>query len=157
MGETIAILFIFFMLLIVGAVFYLNIKRVTVGRDVQEQFELRAVEISQIISFMPEVQCTEANVVENGCFDIFKIQALDQIQKGLSDGVMNDAALFYGRDFGTSKIEISQIYPPGQSYTIYSNEPESFKDAPITHMPISLFDPVEDKYYFGVLDVTVYR
>ncbi|MFC1723967.1 hypothetical protein ACFL0V_07565, partial [Nanoarchaeota archaeon] len=73
MGETIAILFIFFILLVVGAVFYMNIARSSMKKDIQESYDLKAIELAQVISFLPEVQCTESNVVRASCFDLYKI------------------------------------------------------------------------------------
>lgn len=151
MGETIAIMFIFFILLIVGAVFYLNMQRTTVGRDIQQAYELRAVELSQIISFMPELQCTEANVVTPSCFDIDKILALSRVA---ADG---KPLLLYDREFGQVKIEVNVIYPVEMNITLYNNPKPDFTSAPVTHVPISLFNGSSNSRYFGVLDITVYN
>lgn len=151
MGETIAIMFVFFILLIVGAVFYMNLQRTTVGRDIQQSYELRAVELSQVISFLPELQCTEANVITPSCFDIDKILGLSEVtatDKGL---------MLYDREFGQVRIEIDRVYPPAPKIVLYNNTKPDFTSAPITHIPISLFNASSGKRSFGVLEITVYN
>ena len=150
MGETIAIMFIFFILLIVGAVFYMNMQRTTVQQDISQAYELRAVELAQVISFLPEAQCTESNVVKASCFDIYKLIGLSNVTstpEGLN---------LYEREFGTTTIRLVTIYPDKANYTLYDNKLKDFKSAPITRIPLMLFNTTSDKYYFGVLEITTY-
>lgn len=150
MGETIAILFIFFILLVVGAVFYMNIQRSTVTREIEQAYELRAVELAQIISFLPEAQCTESNVVKASCFDIYKLIGLSHVSttpEGLN---------LYAREFGTTTIKLIKMYPGGGEWVLYNNPKVDFISAPVTNIPIMLFNATSDKYYFGVLEVTTY-
>lgn len=153
MGETIAIMFIFFILLVVGAVFYMNMQRATVSQDIAEAYELRAVELSQIISFLPEAQCTEANVVTPSCFDIYKLIGLSKVT---NQSLNPEAHLMYANEFGTTTIRLTKIYPPGGEWVLYDNRKPDFVSAPVTHIPIMLFNTTSDKYYFGVLDITTY-
>jgi hypothetical protein len=151
MGETIAIMFVFFILLIVGAVFYMNLQRSTVTREIQEAYELRAVELSQIISFLPEAQCTDSNVVKASCFDIYKLIGLSKVTatpKGLT---------LYEREFGTTTIKLIKMYPEGGEWILYDNRKEEFTSAPVTHIPLALYNTTSDKYYFGILEVTTYN
>lgn len=151
MGETVAILFIFFILLVVSALFYFNIQKTSITREAGEQFELKAVEITQSISFLPEAQCTEANVVKASCFDLYKLVALASLKENPKIVTM------YEREFGQSALTIRQVYPAGGNYTIYDNPPKQFKDTSVTNIPISLYNATADTYYFGVLEVKVYR
>ncbi|MBW2996772.1 hypothetical protein KY349_00355 [Candidatus Woesearchaeota archaeon] len=150
MGETIAIMFVFFIILIVGAVFYMNLQRTSVRQEIAEAYELRAVELAQTISFLPEAQCTESNVVRASCFDIYKLIGLSKVTatpKGLN---------VYQNDFGTTTIKLIQIYPEGGEWVLYDNPKADFTSAPVTHIPISLYNTTSDIYYFGVLEVTTY-
>ena len=151
MGETIAIMFVFFILLIVGAVFYMNLQRTTITRDVAAAYELRAVELSQIISFLPEAQCTESNVVKASCFDIYKLIGMSKVAatpKGLN---------LYEREFGTTTIKLLKMYPEGGEWVLYDNPKEDFTSAPVTHIPLALYNTTSDRYYFGILEVTTYN
>ena len=150
MGETIAILFIFFILLVVGAVFYMNMTRVTVSRDISEFKEQRAVELTQKISFLPEVRCTESNVIEAGCFDLYKLIAMSSISKSPS------GLLLYSREFETTKINVISLYPVYANWTIYEKAKGNFTSASVMNIPISLYNASSDRYHFGVLEVTVY-
>jgi hypothetical protein len=150
MGETIAIMFVFFILLVVGAVFYMNLQRTSAQREIEQAYELRAVELAQIISFLPEAQCTESNVVKASCFDLYKLIALSKI------ATSPEGLALYSNEFGTTVIQLVKLYPPGGNWTLYYNPKASFTSAPVTHIPIALYNTTSDKYYFGVLDVTTY-
>jgi hypothetical protein len=150
MGETIAIMFIFFMLLIVGAIFYMNLQRTTVAQEIGQAQELRAVELAQTISFLPEAQCTESNVVRASCFDIYKLIGIAKV------AATPKGTLLYEREFGTTKIKLIKHYPSGGEWVLYDNPLEDFTSAPVTNMPIMLFNTTSDQYYFGVLQITTY-
>ncbi|MBW2967494.1 hypothetical protein KY362_03335 [Candidatus Woesearchaeota archaeon] len=151
MGETIAIMFIFFILLIVAAVFYMNVQRSTAVREIGEAYELRSVELSQIISFLPEVQCTEFNIVQASCFDLYKMMAMSAVRQ---DPKVQD---LYMREFGTTTIRLVEVYPAEAEWVLYDNAAEHFTSAPITHIPISLYNATADEFYFGVLEITTYQ
>jgi len=150
MGETVAIMFVFFLLLIVGAVFYMNLQRTTVTREIGEAQEMRAVEIAQIISFLPEAQCTESNVIKASCFDLYKLRGLAKVAS-TPQGIN-----LYSNEFGTTTINLVQLYPPGGDLVIYNNPKSNFTSAPVTNIPIMLFNTTSDKYYFGVLSIKTY-
>jgi hypothetical protein len=150
-GETIAIMFVFFILLIVGAVFYMNIQRSSVAREIQEAYELRAVELAQTISFLPEAQCTESNVVKASCFDLYKLIGLSKVSATI------EGLDLYEREFGTTTITLDVLYPPGPEIVLYDNPLEEFTSAPVTNVPIMLFNSTADKYYFGLLRITTYQ
>jgi hypothetical protein len=151
MGETIAIMFVFFILLVVAAVFYMNMQRSTVTQEIAEAYELRAVELSQVISFLPEAQCTESNVVKASCFDIYKLIGLSKV------AATPEGLNLYSGEFGTTKIKLIKQYPSGGEWTLYDNPKPGFTSAPVTHIPIMLYNTTSDKYYFGVLEVTTYN
>ena len=78
MMETISVLLVFLILLTFVMIFYINISRSTQGAKQDDLSNLKAVEISQTISFMPEFQCSFKNIVDENCFDIMKINAFRQ-------------------------------------------------------------------------------
>jgi hypothetical protein len=151
MGETIAIMFVFFLLIIVGVVFYVRISTTSTYRTSAEQFERQSVEITQTISFLPELQCSESNVVTPNCFDFYKMEAMSQL--------VNDPKVraFYLRDLGKATVYINTVYPEEANFTVYDNHDTNYTDASLTHIPISVYDSVNDKYNFGVMVVTIYR
>ncbi len=151
MGETIAIMFIFFILLVVGAIFYMNMQRATVKQDIAQAYELRSVEVAQVISFLPEVQCTESNVIKPSCFDIYKLIGLSKVATS-AEGLN-----IYSNEFGTTTIKLTKLYPPGGEWTLYNNPKATFTSAPVSNIPIMLYNATSDKYYFGVLQIINYN
>jgi hypothetical protein len=151
MGETIAIMFVFFILLVIGAVFYMNIQRTSVSREITAAYDLRSVEISQVISYLPEAQCTDFNVVRPSCFDIQKLIAISEMS---GDPVFFD---IYSREFEYSKISLSVVYPFNAQWVLYDRSDIEFTSAPMTSIPIAVYNTTSDEYYFGVLEIVNYQ
>lgn len=154
-GETIAILFIFFILLIVGFVFYARFAAVSATQDQVKAQELQSVEVGQAVSFLSELACTDYNVVESGCFDLHKVAALSELGTGPNSNPI--ARAYYLQTFGKARINVRQIFPPGPDRLIYDNSASNFTSSSNNYFPIALKDSVKDKYYFGVLEVRVFR
>jgi hypothetical protein len=150
MGETIAIMFVFFILLVVGAVFYMNLQRTSAQQEIATSYQLREVELSQVISFLPEAQCTESNVVKASCFDLYKLIALSKI------ATSPEGIALYSNEFGTTAIQLIKVYPPGGNWTLYYNPRANFSGAEVMNIPIALYNTTSDKYYFGVLEIRTY-
>tara|TARA_Y100000310_G_scaffold291943_1_gene320282 strand:- start:17736 stop:18260 length:525 start_codon:yes stop_codon:yes gene_type:complete len=154
--ETIAILFIFFILLVLSAGFFLRFQKVGFERTKAERVDLRAVETAQRVSSLPELQCSTKNIITEACFDILKLEAFYDLVSS-NPGLMAD----YHDLFGYSKIEVKRIYPPSADpaddiWTLYSNPGGGTSlFAPI---PILLFDATSEtkKYSFGTIEVTYY-
>lgn len=172
MGETIVILFIFFFLLVFGAAFYIKIKAVTVRQDIDKAYQMQSVELSQVVSFLPDIECSEISVRKTGCVDLYKLNSINNIAVSedytdMPDAVKTDVSnldLYYRTKFAKAKIEVEILYPDSKAeiITIYNNTPETIKKAFVSNIPVSVYDPVgrdtppHDKYYFGVLRVTLY-
>jgi hypothetical protein len=154
-GETIAILFIFFVLLVIGFIFYARFAAVSAGQEQIKAQELQSVQTSQAISFLSELACTEFGVVESGCFDLQKVEALAAI--GTGPGASNPfARAYYLQTFGKATIIVRSIYPPGLNATIYDNPKENFTSSSNNFFPIALKNATSGKYSLGVLEVRVY-
>ena len=162
MGETIAVLFIFFILLIGGFMFYAKVQKTSIGRDVEERSELDAIDIAQKASFLPELQCSYENVPRMNCVDMLKLEAMD--------AVTSERPTLYYDQFFFSHIYVAQIYPsdpdnnpgtPPPSWTVYENIKEDWTSNITTHIPVSIYDPVgysgAGQTNFGVLVVEVLR
>lgn len=148
MGESIAILFIFFILVVFGFVFYMNVMRSSAKVEMEENIQLKAIGIAQKASFLPELQCSEENVRVEDCIDVLKLEA--------AAGLIEDNNIYFYDTFEFSKIWVEEIFPGTQEWPIYNNTPPTFKNRLSTFIPISLFNPVSKEYDFGVLAVEVY-
>ena len=145
--ETIAILFIFFIIVFVGIVFYSNIMKSKITDTLSEYDELSKLQVVQIVSSLPEIQCSQDNIVEPNCIDLVKFQAAKDILK------MTD----YFDLFGFSTLTVEEVYPNQNVYVLYDKQPPDIDGKLASYFPISLYDAKEQSYYFGVLIVEVYK
>ncbi len=144
-GETIAVLFVFFILIVIGFIFYVKVIKGNIEMEQEEQSQLKSVGIAQRVMFMPEVQCSDDNIITDNCIDILKL--------GIAQSVMKENELYYYDMFEFSNISIVQIYPDEAEWNIYSRKTEDAKSKFVTNVPISLYNPVTRKHGFGILTI----
>lgn len=150
MGETIAVLLVFFMILFFGIFFYSNMERKNIQQRLESMEEKKSIDISQIISFLPELKCTAENITKSLCIDTLKKEVF-ALQIG------NQYSQYYQSHFSNTKIELAEIYPNfGDYITIY--EGTTSNQYFTTYIPVSLFDPTEypGRYTIGLLKITYY-
>jgi len=156
MFETIAVLLIFFVLIGFGLIFYGNMQTGIIQETSEENFELKAIQTAQLVSFLPELQCSSNNIIVDDCFDILKVEALSEIISSPQNQKLKNE--YYYDLFGFSSITIEQIYPfPVASWSIYEKTTEKTKAKSSIKIPVSLYDPTSRAYNFGILTVDVYR
>ena len=151
-GETISVLFVFFILIAIGFIFYVRIIKGNLESQKDELSQLNSVGISQRVMFLPEIECSEDVVFEvHDCFDILKLNAAQTVMK------LSSNALYYYDLLEFSNLSISEIYPDKtQKWTIYSRKPQNpqdFKNKFVTNVPVSLYDPLTRRRAFGVLTI----
>lgn len=150
MGESIAILFVFFILLVFGFVFYMNVMQSSAKVEREENLQLKAIGIAQKASFLPELQCSEENVRLENCIDLLKLNAASSLLK------INN--IHYFDVFEYSRIKVNRIYPPNnEEWTLYNRTLANFSNRLFTNIPISLFNATLKEYSFGILTVEVFR
>ncbi len=149
MGESVAILFIFFVLLVFGFVFYMNIMKGSTKVEIEENIQLKAIGIAQRASFLPELQCSEENVRREDCIDLYKLDAASEL--------LNMSNVYYYDLFEFSNIQVEKKFPePEKKWPLYTNNLTDYKNRLSTFIPISLFNATSKKYDFGILVVEVY-
>ncbi|MEA3430696.1 MAG: hypothetical protein U9R08_05465 [Nanoarchaeota archaeon] len=160
MAENIGILVIFFILLVVGMVFYARVQSAGVKFEAIEKRGQDALIISQRIVNLPEIQCSEPVESEAGrqdCIDLYRLMSFSddfKFKAEIGDEVFNS---YYFDIFTYSNVTLREIYPPsGREWELYSNKPAQISSRIPTPVPVLLFDEVQDKYSFGMLIVEVY-
>lgn len=148
MGESVAILFIFFILLIFGFVFYANVMRSSAKVELEENIQLKAIAIAQKASFLPELQCSEENVRKEDCIDLLKLES--------ASSLLDSNNIYYFDIFQFSKIYVEKIYPEQQTWPLYDNTLTNYTNKLSTFIPISLFNATSKNYNFGILVVETY-
>ena len=149
MFESIAILAIFFILILFGFVFYTRVQQSTYKVESEERTILKAIDISQKVLFFPELQCSGDAIIESDCIDLLKLEA--------AKSIINDNPGDYFNILGFSNIHVTEIYPKEINYSLYNFQKEVNNGQTSTQFPISLFDARTKDYYFGILYVDIYR
>jgi hypothetical protein len=105
MTETIAVLFIFFVLLMMGIVFYYKYQQVSFKEEEQKLLANRAMESTLTALFLPELQCTRGDAeAEDNCIDKLKLENFNDVVRSH----LND---YYFSMFSFAKITVFEVYP----------------------------------------------
>ncbi|MBI4983360.1 hypothetical protein HZC32_01845 [Candidatus Woesearchaeota archaeon] len=115
-SETIAVLFIFFILIIFGIVFYYKYQQVALKEEHQKLLADRAIVTTLKVLYSPELKCTKQKAVpEEYCIDMMKLrQANDTFYKHTND--------YYFDLFSYAKIKVVEIYPNPRNWTLYDKK-----------------------------------
>ncbi len=148
MGESVAVLFIFFIFLVFGFVFYMNVMSSSTKVEMEENIQLKAIGIAQKASFLPELQCSEENVRVEDCIDLLKLNA--------AAALLKENNFYYYDVFEFSKIWVENVFPEEDEWLLYNKTPANYKDQLSTFVPVSLFNPTSKEYSFGILAVETY-
>lgn len=145
MGETIAVLFVFFILIVIGFMFYVKVIKGNIELEMEELSQLKSIGIAQRVMFLPEVQCSEDNIIIDNCIDILKLDS--------AQSLMRENEVYYYDLLEFSDVSIVQIYPTEQRWNIYSRKTQDFKSKFVTNVPISVYDPAARRHGFGILTI----
>ena len=147
MGETIAILFVFFVLILFGLVFYYQWQKSSFERQKVEVFSEESITKSLLASYLPELVCSKASgVITKDCVDLTKLEAAKEEME-------ND---YYFGLFGFATIRVEEIYPGGDDWVLYNRTLETATRQIQTAWPVAIFDPIKNENKFGVLYVQMY-
>lgn len=150
MGETIAILIIFFFLVVFGFSFYVQMQKVSFGKQQRETTGLKAIQIAQQASFMPELQCSFRNVQQDDCIDLLKLDVFSRLVNS-SDEFYS----YYTALFGLSNVSVHQVYPVKKSFSLFSLN-SSIETYLVTRVPVSLYNATSKTYSFALLEVKTF-
>lgn len=152
MGETIAVLLIFFALAILAFFFFASIQAAGTKQTISTGLQEKGIAITQIATYLPELQCSTDNAVKSfNCMDLEKVKAASEAVQRNRD--------FYTSMFGFAKISVELVYPApaGMSEFVLYDVPKSdFNSAEFFPVPVSVYEPQNQTYGFGVLKVTAY-
>lgn len=152
MMETIAVLFIFFILIGLSLIFYAQFQK---GEIQEQQRELAAQKTTNIIvkaANLPELKCTKGGDVDvPNCVDYYKLNRTKEI--------MNNSIDYYFDIFGYATIRVKEIQPKKRNWTIYKRTINNTQRITLAQIPIAIRKPKEKtqpEYYFGVLEIESY-
>ena len=153
MTETIAVLFIFFVLILFGLIFYFRYSESAFKAEQEEMFGKKAIDLTTKTIFLPELLCSKGEAeAEDFCFDMMKLRHTEKtLKKHLSD--------YYFGLFSYAKISVQEIYPDDDSWIIYEKKKPNSTRVDPTFFVVSLKDESlggQPSYGFGVVKVEVY-
>ena len=148
--ESMAVLLVFFIIGTIIALLFITNSRYKAQQDIDESHERESIAVAQLVASLPELQCSNQNIINDNCFDIEKLDAFKEKRIQLEPTYY---PLFY-----YSTINITQIYPTPPSgegiWTIYDRS--NNKGYTSTTFPISLKDPITRRNAFGLVTVKTY-
>ncbi len=152
--ETIAILFIFFILLLFGIIFYFRYQQSAFQQKQEELLGARAMEATLKALFMPELICSRGEAEpEDNCFDVLKLYpAKVTLQHHLDD--------YYFEIFSYATITVHEIYPGKREWVLYHKPKPDFTRKEPTFFVVTLKEELagaaQERYGFGYIAVEVY-
>ncbi len=161
MMETIGVLFIFFVLVLFGIIFYFKFQQISLEQKEEELLAADAMDITLTALFMPEFQCSRFTAEsEDNCIDMGKLRALNETMPNY----VND---YYFNLFGFSKITVTEVYPGNITYVLYDKEKVSTNEdgeevsswqlKESTYFVVTLKDEIQEQNYgVGYIGVEVY-
>lgn len=149
MTETIAVIVIFFILIVAGLIFYAKFQTDSIEKKQAEVVTKKAIALSLTSSFLPELRCSNNNVIVQDCVDMLKLKSFKYL---IDDEDNPEFKTYYSLLFGQSNIYVTdvtgQLEPEVKLYESDINwTRRSYSPIPIVQRTI------DDKYYFGVLNV----
>ena len=167
MTETVAVLFIFLVLVVFGIIFYYQYQKGSLEEKQDELLGKRAIETTTQVLFLPELACSleEAASIKD-CFDLMKLRSIAE-----SDLFNENMENYYFNLFSYATIKVKQLYPEPREIILYEKEKtETLEDGTVvpgwenkksTFFVITLRDeaassPGEPQFNFGYVEVTVY-
>ncbi len=119
MMETIGVLFIFFVLVLFGAIFYFKYQEISFQNEQEELLAQTAMDTTLVTLFLPEVQCSRGDSeAEDNCVDLAKVRALNSVMTN-NPSYLTD---YYFNLFAYANISVTMVYPISYSWTIYEFE-----------------------------------
>jgi hypothetical protein len=153
--ENISVLLMFTIIVIIGIVLYFTFSSSDLEKSRQELESQNAIELASKIALLPELQCRKNNAQEDHCLDKQKIASLGSLITQPS--IQDDYFELFG--FSTIRIKLYTITSSNilsSTITLYDFKNPNYNSQDLFRIPVSIFDPIYNKYDYGVLETTVY-
>ncbi|MBD3259065.1 hypothetical protein GF371_00375 [Candidatus Woesearchaeota archaeon] len=153
--ESVAVLFVFFILLALSMIFYLSYAKSQESGRMAEINREQAMMVAQQIINLPELKSSRRAVRGVNTIDIVKLEAL----KNVLDTNFDLRRGIYQERFGSSIIDVYEIYPGQNEWALYSNPDLDAKFRNEFYVPISLYNSLDipgGNYSAGLLHILYY-
>jgi hypothetical protein len=156
MTETIGVLVVFFVLVLMGFIFYAQYQKGAIREEQEERHAKTAVATSLKVFYIPELRCSNLNENIPACidrqkFNIFKTQ-------------INRNYNYYSIIFGKADIYVYNLVDD-ETMSLYNGTPSRIGGMTPIRFPISIYDATGTGTCgtnigvckFGVLNIDVYE
>ncbi|MBW3012858.1 hypothetical protein KY325_01385 [Candidatus Woesearchaeota archaeon] len=153
--ESVAVLFVFFILLALSMVFYMSYAKSKESGRLAEINREQAMLIAQQVINLPELKSSRRAVRGVNTIDAIKLEAL----KNVLDRNFDLRQGIYQERFGSSIISVREIYPGQNEWQLYSNPDLDANFRNEFYVPVSLYNPLEvpgGNYSVGLLHILYY-
>ena len=151
MFESVAVLIVFFFLLVFGMSFFFVLQRASQERELDRIAQLKSIQIAQKTMFLAELDCVFIGVQIENCFDELKIKNFVNLINSSQQAIVD-----YFNVFEFSTINIVKVFPgDNETITLYSR-PREGRGFSVTQIPILLFNPITKVYSYSYLEVISY-
>lgn len=181
MMETIAVIIVFFMIIMFALIFFANGKMKGVQQSLKDKTFLQAVEVQNVIYHLPELQCSVAGVVCESTLDTVKLTTLSEKTENCTyDPTANSKeflclliipqppALMKNPDlkskyydlFKFTSIEVHVLYSINSRYYKIDSPQPITPTTKISHMKWTIYDhppPSIKTYQSKILPVALYN
>lgn len=160
MENAFVLLAIFFILML--AVIFVAANQRNARLEKLEMFKERdSIKKSRALDFLPEMTCSEDNVIDPNCYDILKIIAFKEL--------IQEEQLYYNEMLGNIYIIVRRFDPSPENpnykewveeWIIYNNTKAEYKGHTELRFPVLLRDVIDgtsNPDYFGVIYLGVYE
>jgi len=153
--ENVFILIIIFIIFIFAFLFYVRIQRSNQIDKIDSFKDIEFVKKAQLLSFLPELMCTDNNVIKVDCYDILKIEAFTK--------EISENRDYYDPLFGKVNITVKRYEPSpdfeswNNVWNIYDNPTGENKGVREEKFFVLLRDVTTKSDYFGVLFIGLYE
>ncbi len=158
-GETIAVIIVFIMLVTVGMVIYVNYQTGNIKDQQQKATELQITQLLTTIQSLPEMQCSSQMCVQCGGSDLSYTYDLNK--SIIAAKVIGADLPYYVTLLKSAKVELDVIDPRRtpdipSSILVYNLSLPGQVNARAFQLPANVYDPATDMCYLGELNITVY-
>jgi hypothetical protein len=153
--ETIAVLFIFFILVGLGISFYAKYQTIAFEEQREEILQAKAIRTTLKSLFLPELLCSRGDAEpEDNCIDMLKA-------KNFETNLEDEFTGYYFDVFSFANITLHQIYPNEQKITLYENIKPDFENKENTFFIVTLRDETKGingipAHGYGYIQVEVF-
>ena len=173
MMQTAFILLILFVLFTLALIFFIGYQKTNLRNKERDIQNLDIVKKSQVLNFMPELQCSFDKIVYHDCYDLEKVMAFKEKYDPNSASYDPRFKEYYGEFFGEVRITYAKYVPEidnrgwnplalpptdpdfdannAENIIINFGNPDPKRSTRMVQFPVSLYDPMNLKHHFGII------